>query len=397
MPNIRTSTGSKSRGAPGNAQPSAREPRRRKATSDPLATAKALSAIAVERHASHVLHRGGAPAKAASAHGRGVAPSVAAANAAQQAKGHLAELELAATFTADSGVRLLPAICRINAKANARHADLEVVEGCVVKATVQVGTGSAKYLGSKVRQSQADQVVVDRDALTELGAAGMTTPATSDRVRHSGAQSTPVRAASLQRRATELLTANLEGRGRSGLPPWFGHACVAGVRTSVVSVVIDAVRRLVRGEPIDFEAIVEVLRGAWDAFLKGTTQAALAARHYLLRAKEAFDATLLHKTTRLGAWFGAIASFLIDTAKDLLAWARGQIALEEVFERGRRRAFECLGSAMAAVLTLWLFAGLPALLLAAFVCVGGALGAGFGGHVHDQLFAPVAFAQRPLL
>lgn len=116
---------------------------------NPLRTADALAEASVRHHGPAFLTRGGALGRAFSEMARGLDPEDAAAVAAKWGKGHAAELRLASEHSLDAAIRELPFLTRPNKIANARHADLEIVERRRVADTVQVGVGSVSYISAK--------------------------------------------------------------------------------------------------------------------------------------------------------------------------------------------------------------------------------------------------------
>lgn len=361
----------------------------------PLEAADGLVQVAVRKHAPHMLERGGSLGRARKSVARGSSKSAAAAQAAKQGKGLVAEVQQAVTFTVDSGLKGMPHQCQPNAQSNHAHADLNIVKNGKHAATVQVGVGSVRYARGKARTSRADQVVVGKDALAELRSNGDPAAARlTDRVQFEDVTAQPASEIEVGQVATETLTDMLNGRRAAPAQLVFNAAAKGGVKSAITAgvseLVFAAIDRVLCGTPVDTTVIKRTLKAAWDGFLQGSVQTYVVAQRYLDIAKDALDSQLLHGLSKCVVWAGALAEFLIAVAKDVLAWMKGELEFGELLRRAGAKAVEALGGAAGALIVLQLGSGLSGLLLTLAI-----LGAAWVGSILARSLGEWMFPATP--
>lgn len=371
-----------------------------RAHNDPLQASAAVADFATTLHAPEMLKRGGPTARARSAVARGSTAANAAAQAAKQGKGHVAELHVAAHFTADSGVKGQGLRCDVNAIQNHPRADLEVRHGSAAVADVQIGIGGTRYTSDKIRTSDADKIVVSGEALRELRSKGETPPPhVADHLTLGDVTSGPVSARQCEDTANAAILDALGVRQASARPCPIRAGLNAGTRsalfTGFASLGFGIAQGLVSGEPPGEHTIKRALKDAWDAFISSALQTFIMTKKYAATAGAAFESNLLHGLTKAAVWAGAAADFLISLAKELLAWFRGETDFAGLMQRLLARAFEVAGGALVCALALKAFGSLPPLFLMLVTAAAMALGSSIGRQLSDwALGAQAAMTER---
>jgi hypothetical protein len=368
-------------------QPADRKERRTGTQNSPTTAAESLVGAALQQYGPGMLRRGGAAQRASKAAANGTPPAKAAAIAAKQGKGTIAETRLAIDMSVRSGLHGKGFTCRPNPCSNDPHVDLQLCFSTgSVAGTVQVGTGRPSYVQRK-QASRADQVVVSTDSLRHLRAKDQgAAPTLHDRVQFDGVSSAPFSGKQVEHESASILAGMLNHLKPVSFGTQVKFSLRAGSQCSLMggisTLVLRAFERLARGEALDKSLIDEAFREAIDAFVHGSLQSFLVVRIFVYKATPAFDGQLLRWLGKCSVWAGAFADLLIHLVKDFLSWCREEIDLEELTRRACVKLVEVLSAGAAALLALALGAGLPSLLLAvlifAAVWVGGVVGRELG-------------------
>lgn len=362
--------------------------------------ADALAEGAARHHGPAFHLRGGGVGRARSlVNNKGMSVQDAVLLASKQAKGHAAELAISVQLTTRAGIAGVPAVTRPNNVANDPHIDVEVVAGKLRVNDAQVGVGKPDYVAQKARSSQATQVVINCEAREVLATRdGVAHARTSERMTHRGLASDVVSEELAVRDAVIDMTRALEGNTHVGFFPKSTIAFSAGAQSALVggctTALCEVVERLVTKVPIDGTVFDAALAAGTRSFLTTGLQTYAALSEYLNAANGAFRARILHLVASKACWAGAVADFVVSTARDVVRWARNEIDFDELLRRAGVTAFAVTGAAVAGVAVAQALSGAPwwlqILLGAAAAWAGGKA----GGAIGRELFKPLALPAR---
>jgi hypothetical protein len=360
---------------------------------NPFRTADALAEVSVRRHGPAFLSRGGAVGRALSELAKGHTPENAAKIAAKWGKGHAAELRLSSEHTIDAAIRELPFLTRPNRLGNARHADLEILEGGRVADTVQVGVGGLPYLRKKAASSRAGQLVIPTEIKAALGSQRHAGRAPiSDRVIFKQTTSKALSEAVATEDAQQIL--HREIIGTPALPDWMrvgvsvSSGCIAAADAFATGLLFEVVERLWRNRPFDASMIERAVLGGSRAGIRTALATYMQVEEFLSHARRAFNAKLLAKVASGVVWAGAIADVVVTTSVEVWRWLKNRISLEELLRRAGVHGAAAAGGALGAFAALAVLRGAPP-----WAQILGVIAAGWGGTklgrlLGDSLLSP---------
>jgi hypothetical protein len=358
----------------------------------PFQAASAVGRVAVRKFGPKHLERGGPAARARNEVLRGRSIADAAAIAARQGKGHVAELRIATEHCLHSGLTERPYHSAPNARANDPHIDVQVRSGRRLVNGAQVGVGHPTYLRRKVRRSKAPQVVINSEAREVFQHEGdVAFELSSDSLVHDDTRSNSLSAVTVESEARDVLEGVL--LETPSVPEFFklSVAVAAGVEASVLaagrSLLFGVVSRLYAGQPLDRRMVEDAFEVGQDAFMKGGIQAYVLVSRFLERAGKAFNGRLLRAIGGGTVVAGALAEVIVVAAKNLIACLRNEITFEEVCRRVGVAAFSAAGSVAGLAIALRATRGMHPL-LQLILCAIGAAGGGYGGHKLGSYLLP---------
>ncbi len=360
---------------------------------NPYAAISGIADSAVLKHGPQFLERGGPVSRALSEFYRGSPPDEAAAVAARQGKGHVAELRLAIEQTLSSGLLGKPYRSRPNPIANDPHVDIEVLRSESRVNDAQVGVGSPRYIARKARKSEASQVVVNKETRKILkNYDEFAYKRTRDSLAHDGTSSDTLSGARAEDEAIHILERLILGKPAISFLLKLDIACSQGARSFIgsfgTSLLYDVVDRFNRGVPFDSKMIERALRRGANAGFRTGVQSYILVDAFLEKAGNTFRSRLLHAAGRSTIWAGAVADIVVSTSREIVDWIEGYITFEELLRRTGVHITTAGGAALGVYLALPLCKRLPwwASLL---VCVGaGWAGCKIGKEVGDWIFDP---------
>jgi hypothetical protein len=331
----------------------------------PTIAADAAATAAVRHYGPAHLARGGAVGRARAEVRRGQPAASAARRVSKnQAKGHAAELRVAAEQSIDAGLRGHPFGSRPNPIANDPHVDVEVMSGNARISDAQVGVGAATYLRTKINTSQATQVIINSETRERLRTIDPKAYArSSDRLQYGETSSKPLVSEVVERDAAGVLEDVLSGSGRVSELFKLATASGAGLEAAVTSfgrsLLFGVVHRLANDQPVDGKLVDEAIDAGVDAFLKAGVHAYVIVSDFLDVAGALFDSRLLRSVGGKIAVAGAIADVVITTARDVVAHLRGQITFDELLKRAIVATLAAVGGVAGFAVALKAGAGLP--------------------------------------
>jgi len=360
---------------------------------NPIIAIKGLADAAVFKHGPQFLKRGGPVNRALSEFCRGSSPDEAAAIAAQQGKGHVAELRLASEQTLSSGLLGKPYRSRLNPVVNDPHVDIEVLRSETRVNDAQVGVGSARYLARKARKSRASQVVVNKETRKILkNNDEFAYKRTSASLVHDGTSSDTLSGSRAEDEASYILERIILGKPEISFLSKLDIACSQGARSFVgtfgTSLLYDVVDRLNRGAPFDSTMIERALRIGANSGLRTAIQSYTLVDAFLEKAGNTFRSRLLHAAGRSTLWAGAVADIVVSTSIEIVDWIKGSISFEELLRRTGVHITTAGGATLGVALVLPLCSRLP-WWASIIVCIGaGWAGCKIGRKVGDSIFNP---------
>jgi hypothetical protein len=355
--------------------------------------ADALAEAAVVCHGTAFHARGGGVGRAQALIERGASLQQAVSIAAQQAKGHAAELSLSTQLTTRAGIAGIEALTAPNVIANDRHLDLVVTEGLARVNGAQVGIGSPRYLAEKARRSLAPQVVVNTEARQILAtSAPHAYQRTVDQMSHKTLKSMVVSEKDAHSSAVASLERALCSNASLGCWVIGGIAVAAGVRSALVSAgtaaAYELVERLFTGKPIDDAVLQVALNAGARSFATTTTQTYLQVSGYFAAARAGFEARLLHTVASNVAWAGAVADFVVMTSREIVRWLKREIGFGDLLRVTGVNACSAAGAALAATAATRLVAGAPWWLQILLVGLAAFGGNKLGRVIGESVFKP---------
>jgi len=365
----------------------------------PVHVAEALVSVAVRQYGPSFLDRGGPVNRARAEVSRGRSTADAARLAAKQGKGHMAELRVASEHTIDSGLRGSLLESRPNAVANDPVADIEVLLMGKRISGAQVGVGSPAYIRNKVNTSRASKIVVNSEARNSFANSDkLAYDRSSDRLHHEGTTSSPLRSAQVEDEATRTLEGVL--LSSPNVPSFFQLEVVAtaGMKSAASSfsrtLLLRVVERLHRGMALDRELVDEAIGAGVDGFFKASVQTYLQTSQFLDVAGACFDSRLLKKLGGRVVIASAIADVVIETARDIISWVRGELTFEDVARRAGVTICASGGAVAGWVLASRTAAGMGPIAALALTLAGSWAGARLGEWIGEELFLPISRAPK---
>ena len=354
---------------------------------NPLVAAGSLASAAVLHYSPAHLARGGPLNRAARELRRGRSPGAAAAIAARQGKGHVAEVRQAAEFTLNSAVLDEPFMASPNLAANDPQIDVEVWSDQGRVTGAQIGVGRPAYIAPKIRRSLAPQVVVNKETRDHLiDMYPDLEQLSTDRLSHEDVGASPLSGERAEEDAREIIESYLEGKPALGVAAALAISAGSGLSSFVssagVSLLFDLVESLRRGTSLPADALDRACRAGARSGARTSLQTFLMVNKFLSTARRAYDAKLLHAVGRGATWTGAVADVVVSTAVDVVAWARKEITFEELLKRAGVHVFSAAGAAAGVVMALALTRRAPPWLrvitCAGFAWAGGSAGRALG-------------------
>jgi len=355
----------------------------------PFGALDALTDVAVHQYGPQHLTRGGPTNRARAVVARGGSVQHAADVASRQGKGHVAEVQVAASYSLLSGLFGEGFHSQPNNSANHPHEDLHVLLGDLIANNAQIGIGKPEYVARKAMASNANQVVINAEARAVLEERG--DPAfwlTDDHMSHASARSVSLTEEKAAGEARVILERLLMEEPAVRFAQRVGVSLTSGAKSSALAVarslVYQAVHRLYHGLPFDGGMVRSAIRASGDAFLNASLTTYMLTTKFLARAGAVFDGRLLRVLGGSAVVAGAIADFVISTGKDIVAWAKNRITTDELLRRAGVHVFSAGGAAAGGALALNLARGMPGW-LAMLMFAAGALGGGYCGHELGKL------------
>jgi hypothetical protein len=318
------------------------------------AIADGVADVATRQYAAPFMERGGPAGRARSEVTKGKSIEEAIATASKQGKGHWAEIAIASQQSVDAGTKWATYFCQPNAVANDAHVDLEVISDQLRVLGIQVGVGGAEYLRRKAMHSAADLVVVNaegREAL--LGIDPAAHARTVEQLTHDITSSRVLRGDVAESEAKQVLHGLLTSSAR--VPEWLKltSAAGAGLETAAVAfarhLFVGVANRFAANAPLDESLLEEALYVGGEMFVRGTLETYAHASDFLQIAGDVFDGKLLHLMGQRVVIGSAIVDVVIETAKDMVAWSRGELTSEAVARLFGVSCFGALGSVLGAL------------------------------------------------
>jgi hypothetical protein len=365
-------------------------------TTYPFAPAEALGEVATAHYAPPAFERGGPLGRAVRLVEQGLAPAEAAAVAAKQGKGHLAEVIQSARFGANSGVTRGRFRARPNPVPNDPVNDVHVLRGRRRVGGAQVKMGSRAYVLRSLKKGAYGTTIVNAEVFAGLEQDGYADVYdVTDRLDHGGTEAVPLRAEDCEREAASLLTRVLIGDPTVSQLDLLLQAGKAGFRDGAVNAALTFVGQLVysvwRGERFDVsDGLRRAVQSSGRAFIRTTIQTRALMEQFVSKARHAFSDRLIHRVARSSLVVGAFAEVVVEVASDLIRVLRRELTFEDLLRRLGVHVVTAAGGVAGASLAAALVRGGPWWLQAIAMLVGGLLGAQSGRRLGQAVFMPPA-------
>ena len=369
-----------------------RRKRRTKVMVPPVAAADGVATVAAQHYLRDALSRRGPATQARRLVAAGHSVAGAAEQAAELGKGYLAEIELASSVSARSGLVASSVRARPNGDPFHQTDDVILIEAGVSVGAVQVKNGKPAYIQREIESGKYTDVVANREAVERLEQVGaLKEGQVPSCINHSGIQSTQLTAASTRKGAAEVLKATLEG------PTWRDHvvpvliAAKAGATDGVVtlglSLVAQTVEDVVADRRPDFGAMLgEAFKSGTKAFIRTSVVTYSQSLTFLRRAEKAFSARLIHAITSSTLVMSAVVDVVVDFAFDVVAVIRGEMDEDTLLRNLGVNACGAIGSLVGVEIALAVGKKGPWLLLLVLIAIGLLIGGWAGRRVGRQIF-----------
>jgi hypothetical protein len=360
----------------------------------------ALSTAAVAHHSPAALIRGGPMQRAANLVERGLPEAEAAAIAARQGKGHVAEVQQAADYSVGSGAHGRPYRARPSRRANDPRVDVELRKRGSRRrqGVAQMKVGKPRYVLQAFSSGRYDQLVVNCEAAEVIARdQGIDL---ADRLGFRGNEAAQVSAERCEEQAADSIVRVLLGELPFG---WLDQVVAyaraglrAGLESFAACMLGDLVDAMWSGRPLDLGAATRAAaQSAGRSAARAAVHSHLLVREFLAKARQQFSDRLLHRIAGSTVMLGAIAEVLVETTIDVVRVLRGEMTFDELLRSFGvhvcTAAGGAIGIAVAGLLTggaVWWVQGLAMLL-------GGAAGAYCGRSAGVALFHPPALPAAP--
>ena len=366
--------------------------RRTKVMVPPVAAADGVATVAARHYLRDALSGRGPATQARRLVAAGHPVQSAAKQAAELGKGYLAEIELASSVSARSGLVGSPVRARPNSDSFHQTDDIILTEAGVRVGAVQVKNGKPAYIQREIESGKYTAVVANREAVERLEQVGaLKEGQVPSCINHSGIQSTQLTATSTRTGAADVLTATLEG------PTWRDHVVPVlvaaksgttdGALTFGLSLVAQIVEDIVAGRRLDFGPMVgEALKSGTKAFVRTSVVTYSQALTLLRRAKRGFSDRLIHAITSSTMVMSAMADVVVDFAFDVVAVIRGEMDEDTLLRNLGVNACGAIGSLVGVEIALAVGKKGPWLLLLVLIAIGLLIGGWAGRRAGRQIF-----------
>lgn len=366
--------------------------RRTKVMVPPVAAADGVATVAARHYLRDALSGRGPATQARRLVAAGHPVQSAAKQAAELGKGYLAEIELASSVSARSGLVGSPVRARPNSDSFHQTDDIILTEAGVRVGAVQVKNGKPAYIQREIESGKYTAVVANREAVERLEQVGaLKKGQVPSCINHSGIQSTQLTATSTRTGAADVLTATLEG------PTWRDHvvpvlvAAKAGATDGAItlglSLVAQIIEDVVAGRRPDFGSMLgEALKSGTKAFIRTGAVTYSQALTLLRRAKNAFSARLIHAITSSTMVMSAMADVVVEFAFDLVGVIRGEMDEDTLLRNLGMNMCGGLGSLAGVGIALVAAKGAPWWLLLLAMTIGLWVGREAGRQIGGRIF-----------
>lgn len=357
----------------------------------PTTPATALASAVVQHHAPGILQRGGPVQRAANIFARTDDLLYAVNEAAKQGKGHIAEVQQAATYNVASGVQLREYHARPSPRANDPQIDVQVRSARRFRTGAQLKVGSPQYVRRAAAESTAPILVVNREARDVLLSRGELDPEILDHLSYAALDADAVSAEECHRVAADSMQRVLSGETRivdtlAQAVRAGGCAALEGFAFRMVEELLGALAGNVTFNVLS-AAEVSLHAGA-RAGSKAAVQSYLLVRQFVARARKQFSDRLIHRIARSTYWLGAVAEVIVETAIDLFAVVTGKLTFEELLRRFGVHVFTAGGAAAGMALAALLTGGMSAWFQLGAILLGGYVGGRYGRVIGERVFIP---------